>query len=166
MHIIPYITFGVVTSDPPNAAIQRLSKQVDQSSWFPSLPYAGKVREAGFKILPVTWYRNSFMPVIMGEFEPGPAGGTIVYVTMRMNSVVAVFTCVWCAFVGRGLVAVVESAIEGSASWPVVLVPLLMLLFAAALALGCFWYEVPQRREDITIVLVGPSGAPREKEVR
>jgi hypothetical protein len=154
--ILPYITFEVTSADPTDVVVQRLSKAVDRAWWSANLPYIGDVWDAGFKVTPVTWYNNSFKPVITGKFEPAPAGGTVIHVTMRMNIFVTVFMSLWLAGAFFGLGASIFVVIIGNVSWPGILIPLGILSVGAGMALGGFWYEVPQRREDITSVLLGP----------
>jgi hypothetical protein len=154
MNLIPYLTFSVSTTDRVSVVMDRLVEKVDRVSWFPALPYSGDVWNGGFKIVPVISYRNSFLPVICGAFE-GHANYTIVHITMRIHWAVVGFLCFWCVMVGSAFLTVLESVMAGDTSWAVLLVPAFMLMFAVGLAVGAFWWEVPQRRDDITRVLVG-----------
>ena len=163
MSLIPYVTFSVTTTDPISVVARRLSEKIDRTSWFPgwtsNLPYTGDVWDNGFKVVPIISYRNSFLPIICGSFEP-QASGTVVHVTMRIHWAVTVFLCVWCGIVGSAFIAIFGSVVAGEAFWGVLFFPLFMLLFAAGLTVGAFWWEMPQRREDITRVLLCPPALP------
>jgi hypothetical protein len=164
--ILPYITFEVTSADPTDVVVQRLSKAVDRDPWSPSLPYVGDVWDAGFKVTPVTWYKNGSKPVILGKFEPAPAGGTVIHVTMRMNAFVTVFWAFWCSGLVFGVGASIYAVIIGNVIWPAPLFPLGLLSVGVAMALGGFWYEVPSRREDISRLLTGAGEPSREKDIR
>jgi hypothetical protein len=155
MIFIPYVAFSVATSDTAEAIGRRLSENIDRTSWFPKLPYIGKVWDSGFKVLPIVRYRNSFMPVICGRFEPAPSG-TIVQVTMRIHWAVIIFMCGWCGgVVVGGFNMLVQPLAVGEPIWGPLFATLFMLLFAAGLTVWAFWSEVPQRRDDVTRILLG-----------
>jgi hypothetical protein len=156
MKLFPYESFTLASSDPIPIIVRRLSKQVERSSWFARAPYSGEVWSDGFKVVPVIGYRNSFLPVICGDFETQPKG-TIIYVTMRLHWGVVAGVCAFCCALGPAFWGMLETVKAGSYSSAVLLIPLLMLLFALALTYVGFWFEVPQRREQIVQVLIGPN---------
>jgi hypothetical protein len=117
-------------------------------------------------VVPIIRYQNSFMPVIRGRFEPGPSG-TTVHITMSVHWIVISFVCVWCGgvMVG-GFDMLVQALAVGQPIWGALFVTSLFLLFAAGLTVWAFWSEAPQRRDDITRVLVGDAtGGPASRNV-
>jgi hypothetical protein len=57
--------------------------------------FEGVVSLTGFKIIRIIHHRNSFLPVIMGKFQPRPQGGTRIEITMRLHWLVTAFMIVW-----------------------------------------------------------------------
>jgi hypothetical protein len=64
--------------------------------------FAGAVSPDGFKIIRLIYYRNSFLPVIIGRFEPGP-GGVRVQVAMRPNQFARIFGTLWFGLLAFGI---------------------------------------------------------------
>ncbi len=69
-----------------------------QGDW-PSQPktsktFAGKLLPSGFEITKPWGYRNSFIPIINGTFEPHE-NGTKIVITMKLHSLIFVFIAVW-----------------------------------------------------------------------
>src|SRR5438105_6866536 len=117
MNLIPYDAFTIEVNDSVEVVAQRLRIQTERSWWgLVTLPYVGKVWGDGFKVVPVTWYRNSFKPVICGELESTPTG-TLAYVTMRPSWHALVFVFAWCAMEVVATLSVLESVIAGKDSW-------------------------------------------------
>jgi hypothetical protein len=151
---IAWTSFDVTIPEPMHVIAGRLSEQVSAWGSLAGAAYSGSVWKDGFKVTPATWYRNSFKPVLCGEFLPAPKG-TLVRVTMRLPYLlVALVFGIWCTLLS-GSVAVVRSVIEGGASAWVLIAVAVTLLFPVALTLGSFWAEVPHRRAQITRVLSG-----------
>ena len=63
--------------------------------------FEGEVSETGFKINRIIRYRNSFRPVIEGEFSP-LVKGVRIDVRLRLHTMVMIFSLLWLGF---GLVA-------------------------------------------------------------
>ena len=86
--------------------------------------FAGKVFENSFKIFRCIHYRNSFLPVIMGNIEANEYGSTIK-IKMRMAIPVIIFLGIWFTGVLAGCLIVPFAGF----SMPFGLVPYLMLVF-------------------------------------
>jgi hypothetical protein len=150
----PYTSFMVALREPLPEVVRRLSEQVSRWRWFARLPYSGSVWRSGFKIMRVTRYMNSFMPVLCGRFEAS-SEGTTAHITMRPHWGVLAFLCGWCGALGTGFIAMLKDVTAGVTPWGILLAPFFMALFAVGLTLGGFWWEAPRRREEITQILVG-----------
>ena len=79
--------------------IDRLHDLVETEDFFayswslktPDHRYQGQIDGSEFKFHRIIFYRNSFLPVIVGNVEQGPDGGTIIHVKMRLHYLVMVF---------------------------------------------------------------------------
>ena len=108
-------------------------------------PFQGEVYPGGFRISRIIHYRNSFLPMITGEFQPG-AAGTKVVIRMGLHPFVTVFLCVWFGGVGLGLFAVLSGIRSGQTSPAMLLAPVGMLLFGWGLAFAGFWFEARKQK--------------------
>jgi hypothetical protein len=153
--ILPYVSFSLTTPDEVSVLVRRLSANIDL------MKYTGSLSNRGFKVVPKTWYRNSFLPVICGVFDERESG-TVVHVMMRIRWPVVAFLGAWCGAVLSFFVPILQSILAGKTTWGVLFFPVFGLLFAAALAVGSFWWEAPQRRDDIARILLGAD--PPKKE--
>jgi hypothetical protein len=156
MMLLPSVSFTVAIPDPAPVVAQRLAEKVAWWGrwWFTRATYWGAVRETSFKVVPITYYRNSGMPVLCGRFESSPSG-TIIHVTMRLQLSMLVFACAFCSLLAWPLVVVLPLVLSGEAAWGVAAFLLFLIPFGYALTLGGFWFEVPRRREEITRILSG-----------
>lgn len=149
LQLLPYVRETYHSSRAPTALLDRLRTQVAPPTWFrwnpTSLPFEGEVHEAGFKVMRIIHYRNSFLPVILGEVRPeGP--GTAVRVQMRLAHFISAFMVVWFSGVLLGMLAVIMALSAGQPAWGGLLAISGMLAFGVALVLLPFWYEVRQAR--------------------
>src|SRR5579883_738093 len=100
VRLLPYDTFTLQTPDSLAIVLARMATQIEPPKamrWHISrnhLPYEGTLSETGFHISRIIHYRNSFLPIIRGRFEPSPAG-TAVQITMRLHPVVIAFLVFW-----------------------------------------------------------------------
>lgn len=166
MKILPFDRFSLVTTKSADEIQIVLGKAVRKPKWFeirfslgpfgkpPEHRYEGSFEETGFKISPVIRYQNSFLPVIVGRFEPHHIGLKIS-VIQRMNIVVTGFVAVWVSLVG--VAAVVFPVIGQTTSGESVplefrFLPVFMLFFAWALATGGFWREARHTKEELKLM--------------
>jgi hypothetical protein len=66
-------------------------------------PFHGNVAGHTFKISRVIRYRNSFLPVILGNIADRAYGVTTVRVRMRLPLFAMIFMAVWLGMVGSGI---------------------------------------------------------------
>jgi hypothetical protein len=98
-----YHSFTLVSPNSPQVLRDRLSRHVQapqpmRLSWgFGSTSraaYEGEIWDTGFKVSRIIDYRNSFLPVIRGRFEPTPQG-TQVHFTLAIHPAVGAFLVAW-----------------------------------------------------------------------
>jgi hypothetical protein len=114
--------------------------------WAP--PFKGTVTDASFNLRRNISYRNSFLPFIRGNFEPGPAG-TRITVTMHLQPFVAIFMVFWLTM-AVGLTA---------GSGPLKLVPWAFFLFGIAMVVFGFFPEAIKAKRLITAALTAATAA-------
>ena len=102
--------------------------------------FEGEVSENGFKISRIIRYRNSFRPVIEGEFSP-LVKGVRIDVRLRLHTMVMIFSLLWLGFglVAAGAVIFQIISTGGFASG--MFIPFGMLLFYFLLMTLAFGVE-------------------------
>jgi hypothetical protein len=90
--------------------------------------FEGEVSETGFKISRIIRYRNSFLPIVQGQFSP-LIKGVRIEVRMRLHVAVLIFSILWLSFVGVSAVTVISQIISTGKFEGGMLIPLGMLLF-------------------------------------
>ncbi|MEB3336687.1 MAG: hypothetical protein VKJ46_04440 [Leptolyngbyaceae bacterium] len=155
MKLLPRDTFTLSTADSLPVVLQRLTAQVEAPKGFrfsrQHAPYEGTVSEQGFQINRIIHYRNSFLPVIRGRFEP-EAKGTLIYIQMGLHPFVMAFLGFWVLAWYSGVIPMILLG-----AMPVAIaalfagIPLLMLvIFGIA-----FWTEAKRSRRELTQILQG-----------
>lgn len=189
---LPFRKFVIETSLSEAEVAERLRGIVEPGSpflapfWRSNRLFRGEVSPQGFKVMRIILYRNSFLPVVSGTFEPGPSGARVA-VTMRPMRPMQVFLALWfglgLAFIavalGRSIGPAFSSGHSGTnphAGSPILLIGSVAGVSAAYLIFaGSFGYEARKARallEDalqampsdrIQQILAGtkPEGAPR-----
>ena len=102
--------------------------------------FEGEVSETGFKISRIIRYRNSFRPVVEGQFFP-LVKGVRIEVRMRPHTTILIFSILWLSLVVVGAGAVIFQIISTN-NLPVgMFIPLGMLLFYCLLWTIAFGVE-------------------------
>lgn len=114
--------------------------------------YEGIVTDKGFEISRVIFYRNSFLPVIIGEVCDQPFGSEI-HLTLRMNSVVIIFAMIWMGFVTLACLGVLVAGIITGKFDRILMIPFGMWLFGVVLFLGGFKFESIRSRNHLMELL-------------
>lgn len=97
---IPYTRFTLKTNLTPLEAEQRLTAVVEprrlfRFTWSHNHQlFAGKVENGRFDINRIIHYRNSFLPMLIGQIH-SDLGQTRIDITMRLHHAVTVFLVVW-----------------------------------------------------------------------
>lgn len=114
--------------------------------------YEGTVSDKGFEISRVIFYRNSFLPLIIGDVRDQPFGSEID-LTLRMNWVVIIFAMIWMGFVTLACLAVLVYILFTGEFDRILLMPFGMWLFGFVLFLGGFKLESIRSRNHLMELL-------------
>jgi len=154
--LIPYESFTLQTSDPVSRVREKLAASIAAPQplrWFRSrshVPYTGNLDETGFEIRRIIYYRNSFLPIIRGQFEP-TAQGTAIHIKMGLHPLVIAFLVAWGSiWYSVLLLMVLAGAVPGEVAIACFTIPLVVL----AIFWGAFWYEVRRSRQDLVNLLI------------
>jgi WD40 repeat protein len=158
MKLLPYDTFTLETREPLPLVRERLAAEIERPKlrWGFSrnhAPYEGKLSDNGFEIHRIIHYRNSFLPIIRGRFEPLPEG-TKVRITMGLHPLVMGFLAFWFL---SWYSAILPMALFGLMP-PNMAVLFVGLPLCVLMAFGCaFWYEADRSRRELTQMILGNS---------
>lgn len=160
MKIFPYDSFTIETPDPLPIAVEKLAAQIESPRGFRlsfsrhHAPYSGTISETGFEIHRIIDYRNSFLPVIRGEFESSPFG-TIVRIKMGLHPFTIAFLAFWyLTWYSFSIPICLAGAMPNDiALW------FLGMPMAILLAFWCaFWYEANRSRRELVEIMKGQTG--------
>ena len=90
--------------------------------------FEGEVSETGFKISRIIHYRNSFRPVVEGQFFP-LVKGVRIEVRMRLHTTILIFSILWLSLVVVGAGAVIFQIISTNNFAVGMFIPFGLLLF-------------------------------------
>ncbi|MEA2489160.1 MAG: hypothetical protein QOH21_952 [Acidobacteriota bacterium] len=62
-------------------------------------PFAGSLSYGAFTATRILWYRNSFAPVIRGQYGTSGTGGTRIELFMTLRPLIIAFELLWCVLV-------------------------------------------------------------------
>lgn len=156
----PRHIFSIDTRLPQMEASARLASQVEPPRWLRlgggDKPFQGEFYGRHFSITRIIRYRNSFLPVVTGSVEPSGAGSR-VQVHMRMQVFVMAFLVVWIiAAIAMGIGIASEVAAHSVDYDPLLLlVPVGMIAFVAAMSLGGFWFEANKQERMLRELFAG-----------
>ncbi len=157
MHLLPYDTLTLQTTDSLAILLERLTAHIEVQKNFRwsfsrnHKPYAGTLSETGFEIHRIIHYRNSFLPMIRGRFEPSPEG-TIVHITMRLHPFVIAFLIFWyLAWYSFSIPIGLAGAIPTIFAFQFLGLPIaILIVFWIA-----FWTEAHRSRRELTQIILG-----------
>ncbi len=161
MRLLPHETFTVKSPEPLSKIIEKLEAKIEPQKivrWGFShrhFSYEGTISQSGFKIHRIIHYRNSFLPIIRGEFEALPKE-TLVHITMELHPFVMTFLIVVFSIIYSLSLAVFLSEIF-SGTLPTFEAFLLLgfpviILFSFWCA---FWYEASRSRRELIQIIQG-----------
>ncbi|MGD1850399.1 MAG: hypothetical protein ACFCBU_07255 [Cyanophyceae cyanobacterium] len=97
--ILPSRRLELIVAAPPSQVAQRLNGAIAPYRGLQLLkrvtkPFLGQSSDNGFEIRRHIHYRNSFLPIVTGQYAATPQG-TRVIVTMQLHPLVIVFIILW-----------------------------------------------------------------------
>ncbi|WP_427158799.1 hypothetical protein ACQFX9_23110 [Aliinostoc sp. HNIBRCY26] len=155
MKILPHDTFTITTPDSVTIVRQRLSQKVEPQKAFRfsrnHAPYEGSISEDGFQISRIIHYRNSFLPMIRGQFEV-QSHQTLIHVQMSIHPFVMAFLGFWFFFWYSAVIPILFTGAIPNHIAPIFIgMPILMLF----ICWGSFWYEAKRSRTELTQIIQG-----------
>lgn len=147
MKYLPFENYVLTTNLSVDEVRNRIINNiVPKASENTSKPYEGTIFNNKFKISRVINYRNSFLPIIIGEISQ-EWGKTEIKIKMRPIIFIIIFDIIWLGITGAVCITILVVAIstykdmfrEGFS--PVVLIPFGMFLFGYLLTTLGFKYE-------------------------
>ncbi|MFN6568623.1 hypothetical protein [Dendronalium sp. ChiSLP03b] len=155
MKVLPYNTFTILTTDPLPIVLQRLGAKVEPTKIFrfstKHAPYQGTISEQGFQISRIIHYRNSFLPVIRGDFEVQPHQ-TAVHIQMSLHPFVMAFLGFWfLCWYGAVVPVTLANAMPSNMAAVFLGMPIVMLIvFWIA-----FWTEANRSHSELAQIIQG-----------
>jgi len=110
--------------------------------------FNGKIFEASFKIQRNINYRNSFLPVLIGEINETDSG-TIITIKTRLNLFVIVFLCIWFGGVSLGCLITPFADFEIQFRF----IPYIMLITGILITILPYKYEIKRAKEKLEELL-------------
>ena len=150
MAFVPYEHFTIDTRLPFNEAVDRIARLVEPRQFFrwpfsrQHKEFEGTVTAQDFRISRIIHYRNSFLPIIKGQFARTPLG-TRLSVKMTLHPLVIAFMIIWSVAASLGtMMALLKSDVKAA-----LFAPLLMLAFIYLLATAAFKWESHKARNRL-----------------
>lgn len=150
MQFVPYERLTMTTMLSYDDVLARLDNAIEPRRairFFESAtkPYQGHREGGHFEMSRIIRYRNSFLPIIKGDIQPG-IGGCSIQITMHPHVLVIAFMAVWLGGIGAAfiltLLAVLGVLASAQPADPLIaLFPGAMLIFGYVLVLGAFKFE-------------------------
>jgi len=164
MKLLPRAKFYLVSSLTPTEVDTRLQEHVEtqQTGWGirrlfekqTGKPFSGYAAWGHFKFMRVIQGRNSFVPVIQGKTEAW-MGGTILHATVKLESPVAIFMCLWLGGIGFACIGILVDSFSESEFSPAMLIPFAMFAFGYLMMVGIYNNEFNTAKEMLLKILPG-----------
>ncbi len=156
---LPFENYVITTNLSVEEVVERLSFNVEPEKMFTltflrssSMPYEGNFDGNSFKISRIISYKNSFLPVILGEFKSFD-GKTEIKIKMRMVIFVMIFMSFWLGMVSLFCVGItivgisqLKSIFQNGFS-PFFLIPYVMFTFGYLMTYLAFKYESKKSKQ-------------------
>ena len=147
MMLLPYENYSITTKLTPSGAMAKLKENIIITSWPVSnrkikttRPFSGVIDRDSFRIARITWYINSFAPIILGQIHDN-AEETIIHVKMKMHIVITLITIIWMGGASLALAASITNMFEQKKFDPIVFVVIGFVMAGYGLCLTGFKYE-------------------------
>lgn len=119
-------------------------------------PYQGKIEGNQFEISRIISYRNSFLPQIKGIITH-KGKQTQIDIRMELNPFVKVFAIAWCVGIALFFGSILFYAISNGNFTPIILIPLLLIIFMVGMTWGGFLYESKKAKQAFEALWGAPS---------
>ena len=155
----PYESFIVETSEEIPELLEKLGLHIGSAPFFPwskrSKEFIGTLNETGFKMYRAIRYYNSFLPVMLGHFEPR-LGGTSVIVRIRLHGYTLACMIFFLVFLKKFTWGLIGPKFQFDAPFYWGLgVPATVILAIYLMAIFGFSYESDRSRELASKILTG-----------
>jgi hypothetical protein len=156
MNILPFEKYSVKTTKPKSDISEILLYNTETDKFWPRFgfipsekPFRGVISSDRFKIMhPLKFpFRNSFLPVIIGEIVDRE-DGSVVNIFMRTSISSIVFMIFWISFFTFALI----SGIVTGEKW-LILTPIIFICFGYGLMYFCFRFEAVKCKKLIAGIL-------------
>jgi hypothetical protein len=114
--------------------------------------FEGKITDKGFEITRIIFYRNSFLPVMIGEVRDQSFGSEID-LTLRMNWLVIIFGIVWMGVISMICISLLFTSLFAWNFDSLFMMPFGMWFFGAILFWGGFKFESIRSRNGLMNLL-------------
>jgi hypothetical protein len=153
---LPYSSWTVEFPLDVDTLADGMRRRIERTRWFRKpwarnhTPLQGSIYARGFTATRVIHYRNSFLPVLYGQFIPHKQGTTI-HIRMMLHPLVLLFLANWLGL--AGVFTLIGLAVWiGGGDWIFPAIAGGMAAFAVLLTYGGFFAEATRTRELITSV--------------
>lgn len=152
--ICPYRSTEVLDIIADNTEMDRSLKRqfLERIKMRSDYMFEGKITDKGFEISRIIFYRNSFLPVMIGEVRDQSFGSEID-LTLRMNWLVIVFGILWMGIVSVICISILIFTVFSGEVESMLMMPFGMWLFGAVLFLGGFKFESVRSRKRLMDLL-------------
>ncbi len=154
MWLIPFTQFEIKTSLKPRKVRQKLESVIDPRSYLRTTRdhafFEGVVEQNSFNIRRIVHYRNSFLPVILGNIQD-KSDHTLIHIRMRLHGVVITFLIIWLLIVIFSGLAF-DSALFSN---PRLSIMLLLIPLIYAISIFSFHREARKARIYFEVLFLG-----------
>ena len=103
--------------------------------------YEGKISGQTFEVSRIINYRNSFLPVIMGNIQQ-ENNATLIKINMRLHKFVSAFLLIWCVIFAFAVILLITKEVDFFVMFYVMPFVLLLVFFSV------FKFEVNKSKKD------------------
>jgi len=170
MNLIPYEHFTIHSPLPINEASARMAQRTMEKrnhTWraltFGELTrsFKGHTDLEGFRVTPIIFYRNSFLPLIKGKYSTDD-NGTAIEIIMRLNTPSIIFLCIWLTGVGGMCITIIVVSLihireifRVHSFSSVILIPFIMLFGFSYVVHYAYNSESRKAKEELLQIFAG-----------
>jgi hypothetical protein len=149
MEFWPYKKLNLHISAPKEVVIDKLRLNTEPIKEVPSVfkhinsnkYFYGNITENNFTIVPVVWYRSSFIPIIKGQMV-NQGNETVVNMRIQIYEITTAFMIIWLTCCISFFLRLVISLLGKQFQFGILAVPIIMFFFGYVLMLFSFKHDV------------------------